>query len=108
MQHKVRRCLAYSLHELAKLLGSHITESQLLPVFHSFLRDVEEVRLGVIRSLAAFFRHLTASVRHQQVSVLLDIAAENDHQWRMRQLLAKFVVVAVAVVASCLFVVPAD
>ena len=56
---KVRKTLAYSLFELAKILGPEMTESELLPVlqflylyvlFH-FMKDVDQVREGVMVSL---------------------------------------------------------
>jgi len=34
---KVRRTLAYSMHECAKILGPEITEKDLLPVFFHLL-----------------------------------------------------------------------
>lgn len=43
LQWKVRRTLAFSLHEVAKILGREHTESDLVPVFDSFLKDIEEV-----------------------------------------------------------------
>jgi len=36
---KVRRTLAFSLHEIAKILGPDITEKELIPVLNIFLKD---------------------------------------------------------------------
>jgi len=55
-QWKVRRTLAFSIHELALIVGEDITGRDLLPVFDMFLNDVEEVRIGVLKHLADFIR----------------------------------------------------
>ena len=44
---KVRRTLAFSLHEVAKIIGAELTEKDLIPVLYHFLKDVNEVREGV-------------------------------------------------------------
>ena len=56
---KVRKTLAYSLFELAKILGEDMTESELLPVLFYFMKDVEEVREGVMISLPQFVESLS-------------------------------------------------
>ena len=48
---KVRRTLAYSLYELAKILGPDMTESELIPVLFHFMKDFDSVRDGVMVSL---------------------------------------------------------
>ena len=45
---KVRRTLAFSLHEIAKILGPEIAEKELIPVLYHFLKDIPEVKEGVI------------------------------------------------------------
>ena len=51
---KNRKTLAYSLFELAKILGPQMTESELVPVLFYFMKDAEEVREGVMASLPEF------------------------------------------------------
>ena len=41
---KIRKTLAHSLFELAKILGPQMTETELLPVLFHFMKDVDEVR----------------------------------------------------------------
>jgi hypothetical protein len=48
---KVRRTLAFSLFECAKILGAELTESELISILFHFLQDKEEVREGVLASL---------------------------------------------------------
>lgn len=55
-QWKVRRTLAFSIHELALILGDHLTAADLVPVFNSFLKDLDEVRIGVLKHLYDFLK----------------------------------------------------
>ena len=52
LQWKVRRTLAFSIHELALVLGCDITRIELVPIFNSFLKDLDEVRKSI-----AYFIH---------------------------------------------------
>ena len=44
-QWKVRRTLAFSVHELAKIVNSEAILNDLLPAFDSFTKDVDEVNV---------------------------------------------------------------
>ena len=87
IQWKVRRTLSCSLHDLAAVLGSELTETELLPTFDLFIKDLDEVKVGVIQNLAAFIAALTPATRLTYLPVLSDIRAETDN-WRFRHLLA--------------------
>lgn len=56
MQYKVRRTVASSLHELALILGQDIATSCLAPIFEGFLKDLDEVRIGMLKHLAHFLK----------------------------------------------------
>ena len=56
LQWKVRRTLAFSIHELALILGEEITTRDLVPIFNGFLRDLDEVRIGVLKHFSDFLR----------------------------------------------------
>ena len=43
LQWKVRRTLSHSLHEVAKILGTELTETHLLSTFELFLKDLDQV-----------------------------------------------------------------
>jgi serine/threonine-protein phosphatase 4 regulatory subunit 1 len=88
-QFKVRRSLAFSLHEIAKILGTELTVAALLPTLEAFLKDLEEVKVGVITNLAKFYEVLSPSIREEYLYVLEDI--RKDTNWRFRKLLAKYV-----------------
>ena len=51
---KVRRTLSYSFHEVCKILGSDITENELLNDLEMFLTDINEVKEGVSSHLPEF------------------------------------------------------
>lgn len=90
MQWKVRRTLASSIHELALILGTELAARDLLPVFTSFLRDVDEVRIGILQHLYQFLRWLQPLKRRDflpQLSELLNL--DNDKNWRFRLTLAE-------------------
>uniref|UniRef100_A0A673Y3W6 Protein phosphatase 4, regulatory subunit 1 n=1 Tax=Salmo trutta TaxID=8032 RepID=A0A673Y3W6_SALTR len=56
MQWKVRRTLAFSIHELALILGDQLTAADLVPIFNGFLKDLDEVRVGVLKHLYHFLK----------------------------------------------------
>lgn len=48
LQWKVRRTLSFSLHEVAKILGTELTEKCLLSTFELFFKDLEEVYFMIL------------------------------------------------------------
>lgn len=55
-QYKVRKTVACSLHELAYILGPEVASVSLIPIFEAFLKDVDEVRIGILKHLADFLK----------------------------------------------------
>ncbi|ESN99518.1 hypothetical protein HELRODRAFT_101507, partial [Helobdella robusta] len=90
MQWKVRRTLSFSLHELAMVLGPQLTETDLLSVFDEFLKDVDDVRVGLLKHLADFFKLLEVDVRRQYLPKIADfLITDNSRNWRFRVDLAE-------------------
>ncbi|KAL9974172.1 hypothetical protein ACROYT_G011183 [Oculina patagonica] len=90
MQWKVRRTLAFSIHELALVLGSDITRIELVPTFNSFLKDLDEVRIGVLKHLADFIKLLPFDIRGDYLPMLTDfLTTDNNRNWRFRFELAE-------------------
>jgi len=85
---KVRRTLAYSIHDIAAILGTTITEKDLISSFDIFLRDLDQVRVGVISNLGKFLRVLGTELRIRYLETIKDIQRESDQNWRFRELLA--------------------
>ncbi|XP_041375739.1 serine/threonine-protein phosphatase 4 regulatory subunit 1-like isoform X3 [Gigantopelta aegis] len=85
MQWKVRRTLAFSLHEMAVILGEEITHKDLVPVFEGFLKDLDEVRIGILKHLADFVRLLKPDVRRRYLGRIQDFMTTDNHRnWRFR------------------------
>ncbi len=53
----------FTAHQIAKILGPSLAESDLLSAFHLYLKDVDEVKVGVIQSLARFLGALSPEYR---------------------------------------------
>uniref|UniRef100_A0A7S2RQB2 Uncharacterized protein n=1 Tax=Mucochytrium quahogii TaxID=96639 RepID=A0A7S2RQB2_9STRA len=69
----VRKTLAYSLHEIAKILGPEVTERHVLIVAETILNDVDEVKFGFVQSLVSFFAVLSEPNRAQHINILVEI-----------------------------------
>ncbi|KAG7381379.1 Serine/threonine-protein phosphatase 4 regulatory subunit 1 [Phytophthora pseudosyringae] len=86
---KIRRSFAYSLHELARILGQGITETQLATAFDSYLHDVQDVRLGVMLHFADFLENVSPSFRESYLPVLAEFDSfDNTTKWRFREVLS--------------------
>jgi serine/threonine-protein phosphatase 4 regulatory subunit 1 len=48
--------LASSLHEIANILGPELAERDLVPFYNATVKDVDEVRIGILRNLAHFIQ----------------------------------------------------
>jgi serine/threonine-protein phosphatase 4 regulatory subunit 1 len=85
MQWKVRRTLAFSIHQLAVILGEDLTITELVPVFDEFLKDLDEVRVGILKHLADFLRLLKMDVRRLYLTKLPEfLKTDNSRNWRLR------------------------
>jgi serine/threonine-protein phosphatase 4 regulatory subunit 1 len=88
LQWKVRRPLSHSLHEVARILGTDLTEQNLLTVFELFMKDLDEVKVGVVRHIAKFLAILSPPSREKYLPVVCDITNETSN-WRFRKLIAR-------------------
>lgn len=55
---KVRRTLAYSIHEMARILGPELAEQDLLAILFKFMSDNNDVREGITVNLPKFIEIL--------------------------------------------------
>ena len=86
MKWKVRSTLASSIHELGVILGEQSSSSDLIPIFNGFLKDLDEVRQGLLKHLADFIRLLGPADRNAYLPKLSDfLKMDNDRNWRFRQ-----------------------
>lgn len=89
MQYQVRRTVASSLHELAEILGPDIATNDLTPLFDGFIKDLDEVRIGILKHFAKFMTLIHPSKRYTYIERLPDfLETDNQWNWRFRQELA--------------------
>lgn len=86
----IKKTLAYSLHEVARILAEgQLVEDELVPVFEDMIQDVEAVQMGVIKHLAKFLAMLPELCRVSYLPLLHDILhSTNPFNWRLRRHLA--------------------
>lgn len=105
----IKQTLAYSLHEIAKILADQrLVEEELVQVFEDMiqvcfcrgaicycilpslrLQDTELVQMGVIKNLASFLGMLPEPCRVSYLPLLHEILhSTNPFNWRLRQYLA--------------------
>ncbi|KAK5642612.1 hypothetical protein RI129_008779 [Pyrocoelia pectoralis] len=96
MQYRVRRTVASSLYELAVILGPDIATNNLMPIFEGFIKDLDEVRIGVLKHLAHFLRLISPAIRNFYLPRLAGfLQTDNETNWRFRQELAEQLLLAV-------------
>ncbi|GMI05295.1 hypothetical protein TrVE_jg1152 [Triparma verrucosa] len=85
----VRRTLSHSLHCLAGILPPETVKDDLLHVFEQFLRDEENVRVGVLKGIAKFLKVLEPGMRESYLHTLTEIFETGSPlNWRMRHIVA--------------------
>ncbi|CAN8025039.1 unnamed protein product, partial [Ixodes persulcatus] len=90
VQWKVRVIVASCLHELARILGPQIASQDLVPCFEGFVRDVDEVRGGLLERLGAFLRGLRRADQRRSLPLLGEFLSTDNHRnWRFRFALAR-------------------
>ncbi|KAG5481038.1 hypothetical protein LSCM1_06714 [Leishmania martiniquensis] len=88
VQWKVRKSLAYSLHEMAALLGTCITEEAIVPAFELLLRDLDDIKRGAVLNAERFLALVTPATRDRLVPLLCHVPLESEN-WRLRNEVAK-------------------
>jgi serine/threonine-protein phosphatase 4 regulatory subunit 1 len=62
---RIKKTLSHSIHELARILGPEITETDLVPVMERFLKDpVQDIRVGALKNLHVFLQEVRPENRH--------------------------------------------
>jgi serine/threonine-protein phosphatase 4 regulatory subunit 1 len=85
-----KKTLAYSLHEVARILGEiRVVEEELIPVFEDMIQDAEIVQLGIMKHLAVFLSMLPQPSCLSYLPLIHDILySTNPFNWRFRQCIA--------------------
>lgn len=75
--------------DIMQWTGPERVEKELLFAFDYFLRDVEDIRMGVLQSMAKFLATLSPATRHTYLPVLCEMVTRTTAaQWRPRETLA--------------------
>lgn len=86
---KSRKTLACSIHEIASVLGKELTEKYLLNSIEFFLKDIDDIRQGIIKNLWKILKVFNDKLRIEYISILWELASESDVNWRFRLLLSQ-------------------
>ena len=86
---KSRKTLACSIHEIASVLGQELTEKYLLNSIEFFLKDIDDIRQGIIKNLWKILKVFNQKLRIEYISILWELASESDVNWRFRLLLSQ-------------------
>merc|ERR1712154_56499 len=86
---KSRKTLACSIHEIASVLGEELTEKYLLNSIEFFLKDIDDIRQGIIKNLWKILAVFNEKLRIEYISILWELASEADINWRFRLLLSQ-------------------
>ncbi len=86
---RVTRSLAASMHEVAKIVGSDITATDLLGPFYEFLHGTDELQERIVTHVADFAGSLPLDTALELVNMLSkEWEAGSYKNWRHRELLA--------------------
>lgn len=86
---RIKKTLACSIHELAKILGPKYTELDLLPVLERFLKDkgdkVNDIRLCALKNLHVFLQVVSIDKRTNFIKYIVQTFDEaSKSEWRLK------------------------
>ncbi|KAF2356655.1 HEAT repeat [Trinorchestia longiramus] len=83
-QWRVRRTLAYSMHEMAAILGGDHSAADILPIYKEFTSSEPEcVRMGILENLSAFVRVLPPAQRKHLLPNICTFLTINDRKLKV-------------------------
>lgn len=90
---KVRRSLASSLHEVAKIIGPEASDTDLVPIFERFLQEEDrEVKACVLENADSFLAALPRKTAEDQLRKIRELWYSSlGRDWRMRERLAQHI-----------------
>jgi serine/threonine-protein phosphatase 4 regulatory subunit 1 len=88
VQWKVRKSLAHSLHEVARIVQTEIAEKTLTQAFDLFLKDLDEVKVGMVSNISEFMEVLGQEQREKYIPIICMLPSETDN-WRLRKMIAQ-------------------
>eukprot|EP00760_Papus_ankaliazontas_P009641 PhM_4_TR14113/c0_g1_i1/m.42997/K15424/PPP4R1; serine/threonine-protein phosphatase 4 regulatory subunit 1 len=88
VQWKVRKTMAHSLHEVARIVGADIADRVLISAFELFLRDLDEIKVAVLQNCDVLVEMLSMSGRERCIPMVCAVPGESDN-WRVRHVVAQ-------------------
>lgn len=85
---KVRQSLASSLHEIAKIIGSHRSDECLLEPFSWYIRDQDHIQGAVLENVSTLMQSFGIEAGRHALE-LLNEAWSDIRTWRRREALAE-------------------
>ena len=87
---RTKKTLACSLHEIARIVGRRITETELVPVMKTYLRDgLKEVRVSVLRNIHVLLGVVSAECRETVADNILTVYKDSGNDWRLEHVFAR-------------------
>lgn len=78
------------MHEIARILGPELTDSDLLSIADRFLRhNNPDVRIGIMKNLHVLLAEVPEAKRQQYIAHITQTFNEAGADWRTKELLAK-------------------
>jgi len=85
---EVQKPLAYSLHEIANIIGKDDSEHDLLFILECYLKGQNaEIKYGALRNLHIFLKVFPVGQRDKMVNLYQQLT-ENQRNWRVLELIA--------------------
>ncbi|KRX08498.1 Armadillo-type fold [Pseudocohnilembus persalinus] len=85
---KIKRPLAYSLHEIAKIVGKDNAWKDLVKIWNEFLEDYsDQVKYGAVQIMADFLTVFDQEQREKMIDAF-QVLQESKKKWRIRELIA--------------------
>ncbi len=85
---KIRKTLASSIHEIAKILGPQITIQNLDFIQKAFLREKGQILQVSLKNLHEFIGVLENDDRKDFLEIVVNIVNNSNRNWRIREIVA--------------------
>ena len=86
---RIKKTLSHSIHDLARILGPEITETDLVPTLERFLQDSSnEIRVGALKNLHVFLEQVQQANRAKFIKYIVKTYNEALYDWRTKLVLA--------------------
>ena len=75
--------IARSLHAIASVIGIESADSDLVPIFRRYARDIPDVQDGLLHNLYEFFQNVSPNARESLAEdLVLFHTCESQSPWR--------------------------